>query len=200
MDEAATKVEAKTSGENRADYLRQVIEHEHSVLCRRIGVLVYRVCGRLRPGEVADRIREVLGEAVRRALQSAEAFDLQRSAVAWIIGISLRILLEQRRGRLHHPVVQSELSEAAWDQALHQLCTVDDTNRTTIRLDIRQALARLDEGQRRALELRYFQGLDGEELARQLDAPTAGAARVRVARALQALRAQFRSTEIEEGT
>jgi RNA polymerase sigma factor (sigma-70 family) len=57
---------------------------------------------------------------------------------------------------------------------------------------VRQALARLPEGQRHVLELRYFEGLDGEELAQALGAPTSGAARVRLARALQALRAQFR--------
>jgi DNA-directed RNA polymerase specialized sigma24 family protein len=47
------------------------------------------------------------------------------------------------------------------------------------------------EDPRQALELRYFQGLDRDELAQALGVPTAGAARVRVCRALQALRAQY---------
>src|SRR6516162_10150403 len=90
MDEATSSVEAETTGASRADLLREVIEREHPLLCRRISALVYRVCGRLRPTEVADRVREVLDEAVRRALQAAQSFDPERSAVAWIIGIALR--------------------------------------------------------------------------------------------------------------
>jgi RNA polymerase sigma factor (sigma-70 family) len=187
-------------GPSRAEQLSQMIECEHPLLCRRIGTLVYRLCGRLRPQEVADRVQEVLNEAVRRALQAAESFDPQRSATAWLLGFALRILLEQRRGQARRAVVQSDLGEQAWRNALDQLCCGDSANTETIRLDIRQALTRLDAEQRRAVQLRYFQGLDGEELAREMKVPTAGAARVRVARALQALRKQFRAAASEEQT
>jgi RNA polymerase sigma factor (sigma-70 family) len=133
-------------------------------------------------------------------LQGAESFDPERSAVAWIIGISLRILQEKRRGQARRPVIQSELGDAAWQKALDQLCAGDDTEAATLRLDLRQALNRLEAEQRRVVELRYFKGLDGEELAHELGAPTAGAARVRLARALQALRGQFGLTGSEEET
>lgn len=179
----------ETVGDDRADRLRQAIAQEYAVLYRRIAVLVYRVCGRLRRAEVADRVAEVLNEAAKRALQSAASFDPRRSATAWLMGFALRILQEQRRPR--RAVVQSDLGEAAWHGALEELCSADDSEAATIRLDIRQALSRLDEQQRLVIKLRYFEGLDGEELARTLDAPTAGAARVRLARALQALRAVF---------
>ena len=182
----------ETTGDDPAGHLRQAIDREHEVLSRRIAVLVYRVCGRLRRGEVADRVAEVLNEAVKRALQSAASFDPKRSATAWLMGFALRILQEQRHPR--RTVVQGDLGEAAWRGALEELCAADDTEATTIRLDIRQALERLDKEQRRAIELRYYQALDGEELAQALDAPTAGAARVRLARALQALRAVFGSS------
>ncbi|HTU90097.1 MAG TPA: sigma-70 family RNA polymerase sigma factor [Gemmataceae bacterium] len=181
--------ETETAGDDPADCLRQAIEREHAVLFRRIAVLVYRVCGRLRRGEAEERVAEVLNEAVKRALQSAASFDPRRSAIAWLMGFALRILQEQRHPR--RAVVQSDLGAEAWRGALEELCSTDDAEATTIRLDIRQALERLDKQQRRAIELRYFKGLDGEELARALDAPTAGAARVRLARALQALRAVF---------
>ena len=187
MDDAASK-------------LSQTIERDYPLLCRRIGTLVYRICGRLRRDEVENRVLEVVGEAVKRAIQAAESFDPGRSASAWIIGIALRVLLEQRRIRPHRTVMQSELGDEAWQHALDQLCSTNDADAATIRLDVRQAIMRLEEAQRRALELRYFRGLDGEELARELDAPTPGAARVRVARALQALRAQFRSATNEEET
>lgn len=196
MCERASPSDLDTAGDDPVEHLRQAIAREYDVLFRRIAVLVYRMCGRLRRNEVEDRVTEILNEAVKRALQNAAAFDPQRSATAWLMGFALRILQEQRHPR--RAVVQSDLGEVAWRGALEELCTADDAEAATIRLDIRQALARLEERQRRTIELRYFEGLDGEELARALDAPTAGAARVRLARALQALRAAFGASG-EEG-
>jgi RNA polymerase sigma factor (sigma-70 family) len=186
----ATPAEPETPGDDPVDHLRQAIEREYPVLVRRLAVLVYRVCGRLRREEVSDRVTEVLSEAVKRALQCGASFDPTRSATAWLMGFALRILQEQRRGR-GHIVVQSDLGDEAWRNALEDLCSQDDTQATTIRLDIRQALDSLVEPQRHAIEKRYIEGLDGEALARALNAPTTGAARVRVARALQALRNVF---------
>jgi RNA polymerase sigma-70 factor (ECF subfamily) len=186
----------KTASDGPADQLRQAIEREYAVLFRRIAVLVYRVCGRLRRDEVADRVKEVLGEAVQRALQAAARFDPQRSATAWLMGFALRILQEQQR-RARRTVLESDLSDEAWRCALEDLCATDNADAATIRLDICQALARLNDEQRRVIELHYFEGLDGEELARALNAPTAGAARVRLARALQALRGAFGVTRGE---
>ncbi|HTU18017.1 MAG TPA: sigma-70 family RNA polymerase sigma factor [Gemmataceae bacterium] len=187
---------AEKLDEARAQSLRQAIERDYPLLLRRLAVIVYRVCGRLRRDEVAERVEEVLGEAVKRALQTAAAFDPQRSATAWLMGFALHILQEQRRPR--RAVVQSDLGDEAWRAVLEDLHSADDADATTIRLDIRQALARLEEAPRRALELRYFKGLDGEELAKALDAPTSGAARVRVARALRVLRKTFAACKDEE--
>jgi RNA polymerase sigma-70 factor (ECF subfamily) len=195
----ASNAERDTTRDDRAERLRQAGEADYLVLFRRVSVLVYRLCGRLRRDEVADRVQEVLNEAVKRALQSAEHFDPERSATAWLIGIALRILQEQRRSARKRAVVESDLGGQAWRLALEELATAADSDATTIRLDVRQALGRLDEQQRRAVELRYFEGQDGEELARALEAPSVGAARVRLARALQALRRQFDSTGRQEG-
>ncbi len=60
----------------------------------------------------------------------------------------------------------------------------------------RRSLASLPE-ERRAIEFRYYQGLDGEELAAALGVSTPGAARVRVCRALQSLRTHFAPAEEE---
>jgi RNA polymerase sigma-70 factor (ECF subfamily) len=187
---SAVPSESETPGPDPADTLRQTIERDLDVLVRRLTVLVYRVCGRLRREEVEERVGEVLQEATSRALEKAAAYDPARSATTWVMGFASRILQEQwRAGR--RTIVQSDLGDAAWRGALEELCSADDSHAATIRLDIRQALSRLDEEQRRVIQLRYFEGLDGEELARELNAPTAGAARVRLARALQALRASF---------
>ena len=180
----------ETTHDDRAEHLRREIERDYATLFRRVSVLVYRVCGLLRREEIADRVGELINEAVKRALQSADRYDPERSATAWLLGFALRILQEQRRTRSGRAVVQSDLGDDNWRRALQALCAAGlDT--TTIRLDIRQALARLGEVHRRIVELRYFEGMDGEELARAVEAPSAGAARVRLARALQALRKQF---------
>jgi RNA polymerase sigma factor (sigma-70 family) len=182
--------EPDNTADERADYLRKVLREEYATLSRRIGALVYRLCGRLRREEVRDRVNEILNETAKRALEAAERFEMGRSALAWLMGIALRVLQEQRRGWKGRLVVESDLGEEAWQGALAQLC-VADTDAAAIGLDIRRALERLDEPKRKVLEKRYFAGLDGEELARAVGAPTPGAARVRLARALQSLRAQF---------
>lgn len=184
----ASNAKPEPAGDEAADHLRQAIERDYAVLFRRVAVLVYRICGRLRRDEVADRVHEVLDEAVQRALQAASAFDRQRSASAWLMAFAVRILYEQHRSA-RRQVVQSDLGEPAWQAVVADLCAADNAEMTSLRLDMRQSLARLKEDQRRVLELRYFKGLDGEELAMALGAPTSGAARVRLARALQALRA-----------
>jgi RNA polymerase sigma-70 factor (ECF subfamily) len=190
MAGASCNVETDRAG-RLADHLRAAVERDYDALCRRVGVLVYKSCGALRRDEVAERVQEVLDESVRRALAAAGRFDVGRSASAWLLGIAARVLHEQRRERAARPVPASDLGGDAWREVLDGLYAVPDGEAAVIRLDVRQALARLGEADRAALEGRYFDGLDGEELARALGAPSAGAARVRVCRALQALRAQF---------
>jgi RNA polymerase sigma factor (sigma-70 family) len=196
MCEHASDEGHETSDDDRADHLREVIAQEYPLLFRRIGTLVYRICGQVRREEAEERIKEILNEAAMRALQSCDRFDPRRSAIPWLMGFALRILQERRRGQARRPVVQSDLGDEKWRHVLEELFAVD-SDAATIRLDIRQTLARLKESQRRILELRFFEGLDGEEFARAVDAPTLGAARVRLARALQALRAQFGLAEGE---
>ncbi len=174
-----------------AEHLRAAVERDYDALCRRVGVLVYNSCGALRRDEAAERVQEVLDESVRRALAAAGRFDEERSAAAWLLGIAARVLHEQRRERAARPVPASDLGGDAWREVLESLVAAPDGEAAVIRLDVRQALARLGEADRAALERRYFDGLDGDELARALGAPSAGAARVRVCRALQALRGQF---------
>jgi RNA polymerase sigma factor (sigma-70 family) len=185
-----------TSGNDRAAYLREVIQREHPTLLRRIGALVYKLCGQLRRDEVADRSAEILSEVAIRALQAADRFEMGRSAVAWMIGIALHILQEQQRGRTRRPVAQSDLGDEKWLHTVEELCAVD-SDAATIRLDIRQALARLNKEQRYIVELRFFKGLEAEEFAQAASAPSLGAARLRLARALQALRKQFGLAEGE---
>ena len=83
------------------------------------------------------------------------------------------------------------LGEDAWATALAEHCTGSSDATVAGRLDLEQALARITAEERRTIEFRYYQGLDGQDLATALGVSTPGAARVRVCRALQSLRAHF---------
>jgi RNA polymerase sigma factor (sigma-70 family) len=173
--------------------LRAAIEKEHEPLLRSVALLVAKTDKRLRWPEVMDLAAEVLHEAVREALRHAADFDASRSATAWVRGIAARLLLSRRRteARGRRCVSATVLGEQAWTAVLGQLCTAPADALVAGRLDLEQALDRLAPAERRAIECRYYQGLDGQALASALGVATAGAARVRVCRALQALRALF---------
>src|SRR6516162_4537367 len=129
----AADAEPEPAGDNPAEHLRRAIERDYPLLFRRIGTLVYRLCGRLRREEAEGRIAETLNEAVTRALQAAEGFDSSRSALAWLLGFASRILQERQRERAKRPVVQSDLGEDRWRQVVEELCGAD-SDAATIRL------------------------------------------------------------------
>jgi RNA polymerase sigma factor (sigma-70 family) len=180
-----------------AAQVRAAIAQGHESLLRSVAVLVAKTEPHLRGPEVMERAAEVLHEAVREALKQAAAFDPSRSATAWVRGIAARLLLNRRRAeaRDRRCVPASVLGEQAWAAVLGQLCTGPADAAVAGRIDLEQALGRLAPADRRAVECRYFQGLDGKALASALGVATPGAARVRVCRALQALRAHFRLDE-----
>jgi RNA polymerase sigma-70 factor (ECF subfamily) len=144
----------------------------------------------LRWAEAVDVAQEVLNTAVGEALAHAEVFDPARSAVAWIRGIAANVLRDRRRAdaRARRCVPATSLGEEGWESALSQLRTEPPGEAVDRRLDLASALARLPPEDRHVIELRYYQDLDGEQLAQALAAPTPGAARVRLCRALRALR------------
>jgi RNA polymerase sigma factor (sigma-70 family) len=179
--------------------IRAAIEEEHEPLLRSVAVLVAKTERGLRWPEVMEMASEILHEAVQEALKHASRFDPTRSATAWVRGIAARLLLSRRRAetRVWRCIPAAVLGEEAWAAALEQLCTGSTDAAVAGRLDLEQALARISAKERRALEFRYYQGLDGEELAATLGVSTPGAARVRVCRALQALRTHFSPAEEE---
>ena len=179
--------------------IRAAIEEEHEPLLRSIAVLVAKTGRDLRWPEVMEIASEILHEAVQEALKHADRFDPTRSATAWVRGIAARLLLTRRRAeaRVWRCIPAAVLGEEAWAAALGQHCTGPTDAAVAGRLDLEQALARISPEERRAIEFRYYQGLDGEELAAALGVSTPGAARVRVCRALQALRTHFAPAEEE---
>jgi RNA polymerase sigma factor (sigma-70 family) len=134
-----------------------------------------------------------LNEAVQEALKHAERFDPSRSATAWVRGIAAKVLSSRRRSEARNWRCRprAALGEEAWATAIAQICTGSTDVAIAARLDLEQALADISTEERRTIEFRYYQGLDGIELANALGVSTPGAARVRVCRALQSLRAHL---------
>ncbi|HKI19790.1 MAG TPA: sigma-70 family RNA polymerase sigma factor [Isosphaeraceae bacterium] len=179
--------------------IRAAIEEEHEALLRSIALHVAKTGRELRWPAVMDIASEVFHEAVQEALKHADHFDPTRSAAAWVRGIAARLLLTRRRAeaRAWRCIPAAVLGEEAWAAALGQLCTEPTDLAVDGRLDLERALARISPDARRAIEFRYYQALDGEELAAALGVSTPGAARVRVCRALQALRTHLSAVEEE---
>jgi RNA polymerase sigma factor (sigma-70 family) len=173
--------------------IRAAIKDEHEPLLRSIAVLVAKTRQDLRWPDVMETASEILHEAVHESLKHAHRFDATRSPTAWIRGIAAKLLLNRRRAEARDGrcVLAAVLGDEAWVAALRQHCTGPTDEAVAGRLDLEQALDRISAEERQTIEFRYYQGLDGEELAAALGVTTPGAARVRVCRALQALRTHF---------
>jgi len=177
----------------RAARIRAVLESDADGLFRVIAVKVQKAFKHLRRDEVVERAYEVLDETARRALTRPETLDLTRSAFAWLVGIGVNVLLEQGRRMAgeRRQVAGTDLGDEAWESLLGRLQLGPSDDALGDRIDLHEALGRLDDASRHALECRFFRGLEGEGLAEALGAPGVGAARVRVCRALRRLRDQL---------
>lgn len=195
MPANSSNAEPESAALECAARIRAAIEMEHEALLQTVAVLVAKTERRLHWPEVMEIASEVLHEAVQEALKHARGFDTTRSATAWVRGIAARLLLARRRleVRARRCVPAAVLGQEAWAAALEQLCTAPTDMVVAGRLDLELALGRISLEERRAIEFRYYQELDGEALASALGVSTAGAARVRVCRALQALRSHLHS-------
>jgi DNA-directed RNA polymerase specialized sigma24 family protein len=173
--------------------IRAVLESDAEGLYRVLAVKVQKAFAHLRRDEVAERVYEVLDETARRALARPETLDPARSVFAWLVGIGIHVLLERVRevARDRRQVNGTDLGDDVWAALQGRLQRGPSEDALGDRIDLHEALGRLDPGSRHALECRFFRDLDGEGLAEALGAPSVGAARVRVSRALQRLRDQF---------
>jgi RNA polymerase sigma factor (sigma-70 family) len=193
MPTDSSKVEPGPEATDPAAPVRAALEAYHERLLRSVAVMVSKTEPHLPWAGVMDLAREVLDEAAKEALAHTENFDPGRSAVAWLRGIAARVLLGRRRAdaRSRRCVTATALGEEGWEAAVARLCTGPPDATVGRRLDIEQALARIRAEERQVIELRYYQGLDGRELAEALGVSSPGAARVRLCRALRALRGHF---------
>ena len=182
-----------------AALIRQTVAEFHEPLLRSIALFIVRTERGSSWPAALEKASEVLNEAVEQALKQAGKFDPTRSAAAWIRGIAARVLLGRNRTRARDSrcVSASALGDDAWEAALETLFTEPGDSIAAARLDLETLLSKLPIEERRTIELRYFQALDGMSLATALGVPSAGAARLRVYRALQSLRILFATAKEE---
>ena len=172
----------------KLERIRAAIESEMETLCSTIAAIVRK----REPGVGRDRqeqrVKEVLSEVVCRALAHPASYQPGRPVVPWLVGIARKVLLGEALEAATRPR-RTEVDDPTWERLIAILDPPDGL--ASARIDLESMLSRLSPSARRALECRFWKGLDGRELAEALGARSEGAARVRVARAVQALRNLF---------
>ena len=123
---------------------------------------------------------DLLHDVMLEAWQSAYQYDPARGSVRTWLLVRLRSRALDRLGRAGSIELGAEPSEGVVSQF--------GTLQTNDRLAIAEALERIDPDVRTVLELVYFRGLTGREIAEQVGVPL-GTVKSRLARGLAALEA-----------
>lgn len=142
-------------------------------------------------GRLDERVDEVVNETVCRALSCLGSYEPDRPAFPWLLGIADNVVRGEARDVANRQARIEALAARDMDceRLVGFLASAIDS--ASARIDVEQMLSRLSPSDRAAIEARFFRGLDGREIADALGLPSPGAARVRVCRALQALRNLF---------
>jgi RNA polymerase sigma-70 factor (ECF subfamily) len=161
-------------------------EHDRAIglAARRFGPAVVRLCTQLLGGRGEGD--EAAQETFLAAYHGADRFRGDGSPRAWIFGIARRLCVQRIAARVRQDRRRSLLATEAWADDPSMLH--DDAEREA---SVRQALADLSNDDREILALRYDAEQPFREIA-QLLAIDEAAARKRVGRALERLRARLR--------
>jgi len=150
-------------------------------------------------------VTELLDELVVEALQHSERFDPARQPKAWLLGIAANLIkrrraqaqkLEQREplaGDLAIPG-EADISEDEIFDRLSVFSGEDLEKDTLSKQQLAQVLALIPIGDRQLIRLYVMMGLEGNTLAAELNI-SAGAARIRLHRALNRLREVWRANQ-----
>jgi RNA polymerase sigma-70 factor, ECF subfamily len=154
----------------------------HTIYPRLVGTIAL-VCGSRAAAE------DAVQEALARAWERSERGEHIASLPAWVTTASLNLARSGlRRLRAER---RAQVRLRAEDAVKQETSVAGD------RIDVRRALAALPRRQREATVLRYYLGLDLEELAAAMNVPE-GTAKSLLARARSALAAALRVNDIEE--
>jgi RNA polymerase sigma factor (sigma-70 family) len=186
------------STKHRRELLNASIKDNYKHLCASaLAVILNRHRG-MNEQQLIDLADEVVHEAISRALTKATEYDPSRRPVPWLMQFILNVLMESDRHTKRHPT-QSDFSDITWNELLTSFCSDTPSVPLTEYLPrLNHALDSISAEQREILMLRFRKGLDGQELAQAVGAPSSGAARVRLHRALAALRQEFLTSANQE--
>jgi RNA polymerase sigma-70 factor, ECF subfamily len=178
----------ETPGADAADDTRLIArirageQSAMSELYDRYSSVVYGVA--LRVLQDAAAAEDVLQDIFLQLWRKPEAFDSSRgSMVAWLAVIARHRAIDRLRQR--RPETDIEDVVIAGDTDLR-----DETERSLVIEKVRAAMGEMNEDQRKALELAYFQGLTHREIAEKTGEPL-GTIKTRIRSGLQLLRERF---------
>jgi RNA polymerase sigma-70 factor (ECF subfamily) len=193
----------ETSTDNRA-LLRRFIETETEPLLGTLRLYVMRAG--LAGGQGATLAAvELLSEVTVEALEHADRFRPSGQPMAWLLGIAANLIkrkqVERAKRNRREPLVrdlvprgQEALSEDEVFDRLAELSFADPAQDLAANQEVEAILIHVSEGDRRVLRLAVLHDLNGKDLAQALGV-TPGAARVRLHRALNRLRAAWLASE-----
>jgi RNA polymerase sigma factor (sigma-70 family) len=163
---------------------------------------MYAVRGGLAQGQGADAAAaELLAEVTMQAMASAERFRPDARPMPWLLGIAANLIKRQQVARAkraaREPLVadlagrgDEGLSEAELFDRLGVMVAGHPGAQLEAEEAVAEILGQISAGDAQVIRLAVLHDLNGEELARALDI-TPGAARVRLHRALNRLRAAW---------
>jgi len=153
-----------------------------SELYDRYSSVVYGVA--LRVLQDAAAAEDVLQDIFLQLWRKPEAFDSSRGSLgAWLAVIARHRSIDRLRQRRPETDIEEVVIAGGTDLR-------DETERSLVIEKVRQALGEMNEDQRKALELAYFQGLTHTEIAERTGEPL-GTIKTRIRSGLQLLRARF---------
>lgn len=136
--------------------------------------------------EAAD---ELVQDVFLRVWHHPERYLADRGRfVTWLLSVAHHRAVDMlRRRRVQRPTANGDVAELSADGVAPDDAVADAEERRAVR----DALATLPEGQRRSLELAYFEGLTQSEIAARLGEPL-GTIKTRIRLGMLKLREQLR--------
>lgn len=140
------------------------------------------------PDQLRERVDEVLGEIVLRALQCPDSYRPEKPLVPWLMGIGRKVLSGEFRSERNRSsrFVAGDPEDLEFTK-IHAVLE-DPSDRAVDQLAVDHWLTQLSPADRLVIEGRYLQGLNYETLASAIGVRNTGAARTRLSRAMQRLK------------
>ncbi len=144
------------------------------------------------PLEREELARELLVQAAQVALEKSTQYDPTRSFRLWFLGIA-RFCLKQQRQSYERRTVSGDSDVDFWE-TLREAQTSDFSDAVVNRAWVKELFQRLSTEDQEILQLSVMEGLPSEEIGQMLGI-AAGAARMRLLRALERARQQAKQME-----